>query len=57
MAGDAKRLRATLKANEGRKEGAVQPLVIKSLSAVLEDEPTGIRFYIKVVPPRRRDHK
>ncbi len=42
-----------LKANEGRKEGAMFNL--KSISIVLENKPTGIKLYIKAVSPKRRD--
>ena len=30
---------------------------LKSINVVLENEPTGIKLYIKVVPPNKRDHQ
>lgn len=37
-----------------RRRFSTMDLEMKSLSAVLEDGPTGIRFYIKVIPPKNR---
>ena len=43
-----------LKANEGRKEGAMFDL--KSINVVLENSSTGSKLYIKVVPPNKRNN-